>query len=108
MGIFVLVISLGVFLLLGMPIAFSLGLSSVIYLITEHGFSMLVMTLPIVYPVVIKLGFNSLWFGVFLVIMIEMAQITPPVGFNLFVIQGISGRDLNFVVKSTFPFFCLF
>ena len=71
------------------------------------GFSMLVMTIPIVFPIVTKLGFNSLWFGIFIVIMIEAAQITPPVGFNLFVIQGITGRSLGFIVKASFPFLLL-
>ena len=53
------------------------------------GISMVVMTLPIILPIMVSAGFSSLWFGIFLVIMVELAQITPPVGFSLFVIQGI-------------------
>jgi len=71
------------------------------------GFSMLVMTLPITYPVMMGLGFNSLWYGIFLVIMIEAAQVTPPVGFNLFVIQNVCGRDLNFIIRACLPFVLL-
>jgi len=71
------------------------------------GISIVVMTLPIVLPIIITAGFSPLWFGIFLVIMVELAQITPPVGFSLFVIQGISGEDLSTILKATFPFFCL-
>ncbi|MGB5791513.1 TRAP transporter large permease subunit, partial [Poseidonibacter sp.] len=66
-----------------------------------------VMTLPIVLPIVILAGFDPLWFGVFLVFMVEMAQITPPVGFSLFVIQSISGEKIEAILKATFPFFIL-
>lgn len=52
------------------------------------GFSMIVMTLPIVLPIVKGAGFDEIWFGIFLVLAVEMAQITPPVGFNLFVIKA--------------------
>jgi TRAP-type C4-dicarboxylate transport system permease large subunit len=48
-----------------------------------------------------------IWFGVFLVIVVEMAQITPPVGFNLFVLQGLANKDIGFIAKSAFPLFLL-
>ncbi|AVO45001.1 TRAP transporter large permease [Phreatobacter cathodiphilus] len=68
------------------------------------GFSMIVMTLPIVLPIVKMAGFDPIWFGVFIVLVVEMAQITPPVGFNLFVIQGITGDSLSYLAKVTLPY----
>jgi C4-dicarboxylate transporter, DctM subunit len=71
--------------------------------------SMLFLTLPIVYPLMTGLGFSSVWLGVIMVILVELANITPPVGFNLFVIQGISeGRPMDDVVAGVIPyFFCM-
>jgi len=71
------------------------------------GISIVVMTLPIVLPIITAAGFKPLWFGIFLVIMVELSQITPPVGFSLFVIQGISNEDIGKILKATFPFFCI-
>jgi len=71
------------------------------------GISIVVMTLPIVLPIVIKAGFSPLWFGIYLVIMVELSQITPPVGFSLFVIQHISKEDLSTILKATLPFFMI-
>ena len=71
------------------------------------GFSMIVMTLPIIMPIVKTAGFDAIWFGIFLVLVVEMAQITPPVGFNLFVLQNMSGRDTFTVARAAFPFFLL-
>lgn len=71
------------------------------------GISMVVMTLPIVLPIVTLAGFDALWFGIFLVFMVEMSQITPPVGFSLFVIQSISGESIGYIIKATFPFFLI-
>ncbi|WP_296573437.1 TRAP transporter large permease subunit [Phreatobacter sp.] len=68
------------------------------------GFSMIVMTLPIVLPIIKMAGFDPIWFGVFIVLVVEMAQITPPVGFNLFVIQGITGDSLSYLAKVTLPY----
>ena len=65
------------------------------------GFSMIVMTLPIVMPIVKAAGFDPIWFGIFLVLVVEMAQITPPVGFNLFVIQGLTEDGLGYIAKVT-------
>src|SRR5437764_6755056 len=68
------------------------------------GFSMIVMTLPIVMPIVKVAGFDPIWFGIFLVLVVEMAQITPPVGFNLFVIQGLTDEGLGYIAKVTLPY----
>jgi tripartite ATP-independent transporter DctM subunit len=69
--------------------------------------SITVMTLAICLPLVVAAGFSPIWFGVFLVVMMEMAQITPPVGFNLFVIQGMSGHPIEKVAIAAAPFFLL-
>lgn len=71
------------------------------------GISITVMSLPITLPIIIQAGFDPLWFGVFLVIMVELGQITPPVGFNLFVLQGLTGEKIGQVAKASFPFFLL-
>lgn len=71
------------------------------------GISIVVMTLPIVLPIIVMAGFDPLWFGIFLVFMVELSQITPPVGFSLFVIQGISGEKIEYILKATLPFFVL-
>ena len=68
------------------------------------GFSMIVLTLPIVLPIVKQAGFDPVWFGIFLVLVVEMAQITPPVGFNLFVIQGLTGDGLGYIARVTLPY----
>ena len=68
------------------------------------GFSMIVMTLPIVLPIVKGAGFDEIWFGIFLVLAVEMAQITPPVGFNLFVIQGLTDDGLGYIARVTMPY----
>ncbi len=71
------------------------------------GISITVMSLPIVLPLIVQAGFDPLWFGVFLVIMVEMGLITPPVGFNLFVLQGLSGHSLGTIARAALPFFAL-
>jgi tripartite ATP-independent transporter DctM subunit len=71
------------------------------------GVSMIVMTLPLVYPLIVAAGFHPVWFGVYLMLMIELAMITPPIGFNLFVIQAIANEPLFTVAKSAAPFFLL-
>jgi len=72
-----------------------------------EGMSSIVMTLPITLPLILAAGFDKIWFGVFLVVVVEMAQITPPVGFNLFVIQGMTGEPISRVARATFPFFLI-
>jgi len=68
------------------------------------GFSLIVMTLPIVMPIITAAGYDPIWFGIFLVLVVEMSQITPPVGFNLFVIQSLTGDSLSAIAKNTLPF----
>jgi tripartite ATP-independent transporter DctM subunit len=71
------------------------------------GISIVVMTLPIVLPIVVNAGFDPLWFGIYLVFMVELSQITPPVGFSLFVINHISRENMYTILKATFPFFLI-
>src|SRR5438132_8179686 len=71
------------------------------------GISMVGRTAVIVLPMVKQAGLDLIWFGVYLVIHVEMAQVTPPVGFNLFVLQNMSGRDTFSVARAAFPFFVL-
>jgi tripartite ATP-independent transporter DctM subunit len=71
------------------------------------GISITVMSLPICLPLVVAAGFDPIWFGVFLVAMTELAQITPPVGFNLFVLQGMTGHSIGYVAWAAAPFFIL-
>ncbi len=71
------------------------------------GISMVVLTMGVILPTVERAGIDLLWFGVFLVLVVEAAQITPPVGFNLFVLQGMTGRQLTWIAKHTLPMFLL-
>ncbi|XAW87976.1 TRAP transporter large permease subunit [Vibrio sp. CDRSL-10 TSBA] len=71
------------------------------------GISITVMSLPITLPIIEQAGFDPLWFGVFLVIMVELGQITPPVGFNLFVLQGLTGEKIGRIARASLPFFVL-
>lgn len=71
------------------------------------GISMVVLTTSVVMPLVTEAGFDLIWFGIYLVIVVEMAQITPPVGFNLFVIQGLTGQNIFRIASATAPFFGL-
>src|SRR5215211_3639672 len=83
---------------------------SIMYIILGcliDGISMIVLTAVIVLPMVRQAGLDLVWFGVYLIIHVEMAQITPPVGFNLFVLQNMSGRDTFTVARAAFPFFVL-
>jgi tripartite ATP-independent transporter DctM subunit len=69
------------------------------------GISMVVLTMGVILPTIQKAGIDLVWFGIFIVLVVEMAQITPPVGFNLFVLQTMSGRDINYVARASIPFF---
>jgi tripartite ATP-independent transporter DctM subunit len=71
------------------------------------GISVIVLTTSIILPMVQAVGIDPIWFGIYLVIVVEMSQITPPVGFNLFVIQGLTGLDILSIAKAAFPFFLL-
>jgi TRAP-type C4-dicarboxylate transport system permease large subunit len=66
-----------------------------------------VLTTAVVLPMVQKAGFDLVWFGIFVVLIVEMAEVTPPVGFNLFVLQTMSGKDSNTVAWAALPFFFL-
>ena len=72
-----------------------------------YGFSMIVMTAPLVLPLIEAAKFDTVWFGIYLVLMIELAQITPPVGFNLFVISGLNNDDIFHIARAALPFFFL-
>jgi tripartite ATP-independent transporter DctM subunit len=71
------------------------------------GISMVVLTIAILLPVVQQAGFDLIWFGIFVVLVVEMAQITPPVGFNLFVLQGMTGYSIFYIGRIAFPYFLL-
>jgi len=71
------------------------------------GISIVVLTVSIILPTVVAAGIDPIWFGIFLVLVVEISQITPPVGFNLFVIQTITGRDIFAVARYAAPFFGL-
>ncbi len=71
------------------------------------GISMVVLTSSVILPSVKAAGIDLLWFGIFVVLVVEMAQITPPVGFNLFVLQGLTGRNMFYVARASLPFFVL-
>ena len=83
---------------------------AVIYLVLGmaiDGISMIVLTMSIVLPMIDAAGFDLVWFGIFIVLLVEIAQITPPVGFNLFVLQTMSGRDSHYVALAAIPFFLI-
>ena len=71
------------------------------------GISMVVLTMGVILPTVQAAGLDLVWFGIFIVIVVEMAQITPPVGFNLFVLQGMTGKEITYIARVTLPFFFL-
>jgi len=83
---------------------------AILYLILGcflDGISMVVLTTAIIMPMVQAAQIDLIWFGIFIVIVVEIAQLTPPVGFNLFVVQGLTGHDILFVARSVLPFFLL-
>ena len=71
------------------------------------GISLVVLTTAVILPVVEAAGIDRIWFGIYLVVVVEMSQITPPVGFNLFVLQGLTGRNILQVAKAALPFFLI-
>lgn len=71
------------------------------------GISVVVLTTSIIMPMVLAVGIDPIWFGIYLVLVVEMSQITPPVGFNLFVIQGLTGIDILRIARAALPFFFL-
>jgi tripartite ATP-independent transporter DctM subunit len=84
-----------------------LGVFYVILGCLLDGFSIVVMSLPIALPMVTAAGFDPIWFGIYLILMVEISQITPPVGFNLFVIQGLTGEPIMKIARYALPFFFL-
>ncbi|WP_022664347.1 TRAP transporter large permease [Desulfospira joergensenii] len=84
-----------------------LGLVYIVLGCLLDGFSIVVMTLPIALPMVTAAGFDPIWFGIYLILMVEVSQITPPVGFNLFVIQGLTGEPIMKIARHALPFFFL-
>ncbi|MEO6292145.1 MAG: TRAP transporter large permease subunit [Burkholderiaceae bacterium] len=71
------------------------------------GISMVVLTMTVLLPTVQAAGLDLIWFGIFIVLVVEMAQITPPVGFNLFVIQGLTKKEITYIARTAFPLFVL-
>ena len=88
-----------------------IGSLVVVYLVLGtalDGISMIVLTSAVVMPMIQKAGFDLVWFGIFIVLLVEIAEVTPPVGFNLFVLQNMTGKDSNLIAKASIPFFiCL-
>ncbi len=72
-----------------------------------EGFSMIATTLPVVLPLITAAGFDKVWYGIFMVLVVEMAQITPPVAFNLSIIQGITSYPMGYLCRVTFPFLAM-
>ncbi|MFM8676265.1 MAG: TRAP transporter large permease [Burkholderiaceae bacterium] len=71
------------------------------------GISMIVLTMGVILPTIVGAGIDLIWFGIFLVLVVEMAQITPPVGFNLFVLQGMTKKPLSYIARVAMPMFLL-
>ncbi len=91
------------------PIALIIALT-VFYIVLGcflDGISAVVLTMAVIEPLVRQAGFDMIWFGIYLVVVVEMAQITPPIGFNLFVLQGMTGRDIDFIAHAAFPMFLI-
>jgi tripartite ATP-independent transporter DctM subunit len=88
-----------------------IGVLTLVYLVLGtalDGISMIVLTSAVVLPMIQKAGFDLIWFGIFIVLLVEIAEVTPPVGFNLFVLQNMTGKDSNTIAKAALPFFaCL-
>ena len=88
-----------------------IGCLVIMYLILGtalDGISMIVLTAAVVLPMIQKAGFDLIWFGIFIVLLVEIAEVTPPVGFNLFVLQNMTGKDSNTIARAAIPFFfCL-
>jgi tripartite ATP-independent transporter DctM subunit len=83
---------------------------AVVYLVLGtalDGLSMIVLTSAVVLPMIQKAGFDLIWFGIFIVLLVEIAEVTPPVGFNLFVLQNMTGKDSNTIARAAIPFFVM-
>jgi TRAP-type C4-dicarboxylate transport system permease large subunit len=87
-----------------------IGVLAILYIVLGtalDGISMIVLTSAVVLPMIQKAGFDLVWFGIFIVLMVEIAEVTPPVGFNLFVLQNMTGRDSNYIARASLPFFAM-
>jgi tripartite ATP-independent transporter DctM subunit len=88
-----------------------IGALVLIYLVLGtalDGISMIVLTSAVILPMIQKAGFDLVWFGIFIILLVEIAEVTPPVGFNLFVLQNMTGKDSNTIARAALPFFaCL-
>ena len=88
-----------------------IGILALLYIVLGtalDGISMIVLTSTVVLPMILKAGFDVVWFGIFIVLLVEIAEVTPPVGFNLFVLQNMTGKDANTIAHASLPFFaCL-
>jgi tripartite ATP-independent transporter DctM subunit len=87
-----------------------IGALTLLYLVLGtalDGISMIVLTSAVVLPMIQKAGFDLIWFGIFIVLLVEIAEVTPPVGFNLFVLQNMTGRDANHIARAALPFFVM-
>ena len=71
------------------------------------GISSVVLTIAVVEPMIRQAGIDLIWFGIFIVVVVEMAQITPPIGFNLFVLQGMTNHEMNYIAKAALPMFAI-
>ena len=71
------------------------------------GISSVVLTMAVVEPMVRQAGIDLIWFGIFIVVVVEMAQITPPIGFNLFVLQGMTNHEMSFISRASIPMFLI-
>jgi len=71
------------------------------------GISMVVLTMGVILPTIQRAAIDLVWFGIFIVLVVEMAQVTPPVGFNLFVLQGMTRKDIGWIARAALPLFFL-
>tara|TARA_R110002096_G_scaffold64920_3_gene158019 strand:- start:7650 stop:8951 length:1302 start_codon:yes stop_codon:yes gene_type:complete len=95
---------------LGLSPIMLLGALALLYIVIGmflDGISSIVLTMAVVEPLVRTAGIDIIWFGIFIVVVVEMAQITPPVGFNLFVMQGMTGHQINYISRAAFPMFMI-
>jgi tripartite ATP-independent transporter DctM subunit len=94
----------------GMPQLWLLFWLMVFYIVLGcflDGISMVVLTMGVILPTIEKAGIDLVWFGIFIVLVVDMAQVTPPVGFNLFVLQGMTKREITYIARAAFPLFLL-
>ena len=92
---------------LGLPHWAVLALIYFIYFIMGcliDGLSMMIITLPLVIPIIKAMGFDLIWFGVIMVVLVELSQLTPPVGMNLYIIRNVSGGKIEDVIMGSLPF----